>query len=342
MKEIFISAEGVEETLRGIQKAIGGTIEEEWGECTLTVNNGIAEGKIRYITFSRGIVLLDYDILFRDNITLITDASTYNPIHFVYCLKGHCGHRFSLQSGIKILEQFHSVIITGREGGHHYHYFPKRTKLNINIIQVIRKQFLKKQPNNLWGLNKKLQEVFLDTDNENTFRYFGALNLKIADQIVAMHNIHQKGISRILQIEGQAYQILSMHILQHDRDMRNKKPKTSLLERELKIIHDLANKVVKNVSKPYSLVLLSKESGLSQAKLQEGFKHLYARTVTEYIRHVRVETARDLMNNSDMNISEIVYSIGFSSRSYFSKIFKEKYNISPSEYKNRLGLFLEG
>jgi AraC-like DNA-binding protein len=77
---------------------------------------------------------------------------------------------------------------------------------------------------------------------------------------------------------------------------------------------------------------LSLESGLSQAKLQEGFKLLYARTVTEYIRHARLEAARDYLSNSDMNISQVVYTIGFSSRSYFSKIFKNKYGISPSEF----------
>ncbi|MDX1471934.1 MAG: AraC family transcriptional regulator, partial [Flavobacteriaceae bacterium] len=32
------------------------------------------------------------------------------------------------------------------------------------------------------------------------------------------------------------------------------------------------------------------------------------------------------------NISEVVYMIGYSSRSYFSKIFKNKYGISPSKY----------
>ena len=63
---------------------------------------------------------------------------------------------------------------------------------------------------------------------------------------------------------------------------------------------------------------------------------MYGRTVTEYIRHVRLEAARDLINTSELNISQIVYTIGFSSRSYFSKIFKAKYNISPSDYLKKL------
>ena len=70
--------------------------------------------------------------------------------------------------------------------------------------------------------------------------------------------------------------------------------------------------------------------------MQDGFKFLYNRTVTEYIRHIRLESARDLLKTTDLNISQIVYTIGFSSRSYFSKIFREKYGITPNEFKKKL------
>jgi AraC-like DNA-binding protein len=50
---------------------------------------------------------------------------------------------------------------------------------------------------------------------------------------------------------------------------------------------------------------------------------------------VRVEKGEELIKTSDMNISQIVYSVGFSSRSYFSKIFRQKYNCSPKEYKEK-------
>ena len=60
---------------------------------------------------------------------------------------------------------------------------------------------------------------------------------------------------------------------------------------------------------------------------------MHNRTVTDYIRNVRVEVAEELIKNTDLNISEIVYSIGLTSRSYFSKIFKEKYNCSPKYYQ---------
>ena len=336
MTEIVVDAQSTEGTVRQIQNVIGGKIYERWGEYTLEVNSKIAHGNIRFITFDWGVSLLEYDITFFDEICLVMNASQYNPIHFAYCLEGDCGHRFDYQSEneIKTLEQFQSVIITSRDGGFNYGYFPKNKKLAINVIQITRKKFLKKKLNNVDELNRKLYEVFLDTDHDKAFAYYGSYDLKLADKIGALRKEKTKGMIRMMKIEGLVYEILSMHILQHDKAVKNKMPATNLLRSELKTIRKLAKDIIKEPSKEYSLELLSSESGLSQAKLQEGFKLLYTRTVTEYIRHVRLEAARDYIRTTDMNISQIVYTIGFSSRSYFSKIFKNKYGISPSEFQN--------
>lgn len=332
MTEINITANNTEGTVNQIRNIIGGTITSRWGEYTLTVDNNLAKGTIKFITFDWGVNLLEYDITFFDDITLIMDASNFNPIHFTYCLNGHCSHKFGYQKEPKTIEQFQSVIITSKDGGYNYGYFPKDIKLEINVIQISRKLYLKKRLNNVSQLNKKLYEVFLDKDQENTFAYFGSYNLKMADVIGKLRKVKQNGMIRVLKIEGMVYQILSMHIQQHDVASQGNKIETNLLKSELKKARKIAKYILKNVALDYTLDYLSEKSGLTQAKLQEAFKILYARTVTEYVRHVRLEAARDYINTTELNISQIVYSIGLSSRSYFSKIFKEKYNISPSEY----------
>jgi len=69
-----------------------------------------------------------------------------------------------------------------------------------------------------------------------------------------------------------------------------------------------------------------------------GFKQLYGKSVNQYIRDVRIEMAKVLIETSDLNITEITYAIGINSRSYFSKLFKERYSLSPKQYllKNRV------
>lgn len=337
MIRITVSAKNTIDALQQIRDAIGGQISERWGEYILEVNNKNAKGSIRSIVFDWGMSVVEYDLTFYDDVYLESESSEFNPINFVYCLEGTCEHRFGFQdeAAKKDLEQYQSVIISGRDGGYNCVSFPKGKKLLINIVKVMRKPFLRKRLNNGESLNKRLHEVFMDTDHENVFAYYGMYNLKMADKVSALRKVRAKGMIRIILTEGLVYQILAMHIEQHNRDMAKNPLPDTLLKREVKIIRDYSKHIEKNFSKAFSLESIALDTGLTQAKLQKGFKFLYNKTVTEYIRHVRLEVARDFMNTTDMNISEIVYSIGFTSRSYFSKIFKEKYGLSPTEFKRK-------
>lgn len=341
MKEIRFNANSTHETVRQIQEAIGGSLTERFGEFTLKVNNEIAKGCIKFVTFDWGVSLTEYNLIFFEDILFITDTSDYNPINFIYCSKGCMRHRFSYENEFNTISEFHSAILTSKESVAHHTLFPKGQHLEINVISITRKEFLKKRLNNVEQLNEKLHEVFTDVNFSNEFAYFSPIHLKMEDHVKALRDIDTVGMTRILQMEGEVYQLLSMHINRHDKYDQNDVVPNTLLKDELKIIRRFAQKVLDDPSINYSLDQLSKDSGLSQAKLQEGFKFLYTRTVTEYIRHVRLEAARDLMNNSDLNISQIVYSIGFTSRSYFSKIFKEKYGITPHEYKKQIVMLVE-
>lgn len=334
MIKIYIEAQKTADSVEQVREVIGGTIMERWGQYTLEVDNEKARGHMRYIEFEWGVSLVEYELIFFDEVTIIVDTSKFNPINFYYCLEGYSGHKFGYQSTdeIKFIEQFQSVILTNRSGGISDRYFPKDVTISLSVIQVRRKPFLKRRLNQGDSLNRQLYEVFMDTDHEKVFAYFGSYNLKMADLMTALREVKGKGMIRIMQIEGLVYQILSMHIMQHNKEVKNKQLPTSLLKRELKEIREYAKKIEDNIAKEFSLEEISAETGLTQAKLQEGFRLLYNKTVTEYIRNARLEVARDLIANSEMNISEVVYSIGFTSRSYFSKIFKEKFGVSPSDF----------
>ncbi|PQJ77451.1 helix-turn-helix domain-containing protein [Polaribacter glomeratus] len=337
MIEIEIIADSPKDTLVQIKEVIGGTIEEHWSECTLIIDNENATGKIKFTPFDWGVNLLDFDITFHKNLILKVKAhNEFNPIRFVYPSLGSLIHKFDIHDKEKIVEQFQSLIFTNKTDGYSYIYFPENEALEINSIQIVRKYFLKKRTTKVSTLNKKLYEVFADTDHNNRFSHFGTLNLKMADLIRGLKKIKGTGMLRILRIEAKVYEILSLHIQQHNTLLEGVPLPTSLTKEELIMVRKFGNRIIKNPAKGYTLEDLSLNSGLTQAKLQDGFRFLYNRTVTEYIRHIRLESSRDLLKNTDLNISQIVYSIGFSSRSYFSKIFREKYGITPNGFKKKL------
>ncbi|XHR97146.1 helix-turn-helix transcriptional regulator [Mucilaginibacter sp. UC70_90] len=53
----------------------------------------------------------------------------------------------------------------------------------------------------------------------------------------------------------------------------------------------------------------------------------------EFIRSIKLDKAAILLEKTDLTIAEIAYSIGFSTPHYFTKSFKAKYNVLPSEYR---------
>jgi len=336
MKQINISADNTIEILEEIKVIIGGHIKSTWGEHKLIVNSHIAKGSIKFIPFDWGVSMLQYNITFYDDIDIEIKATEFNPIRFIYNSGDTFQHKFGVDNTQKNIEQFQSVIFTNKTNGTNCISFKKDTKAYMNVIQIVRQKFLKKRTTNIASLNEKLYEVFVDTDHNQRFFHHGTLNLRIADYVKSIKKVKSKGMVKFLKIEAKVYEILTLHIQEHNNASQGVTLPTSLIKRELKIVRRLSKQINESPEQPYTLEQLSQESGLSQVKLQDGFKFLFNRTVTEYIRHVRLETSRELIRTTDLNISQIVYTIGFTSRSYFSKIFKAKYGITPYEYKKQV------
>lgn len=76
--------------------------------------------------------------------------------------------------------------------------------------------------------------------------------------------------------------------------------------------------------------------GMSRSSLYAKLLELTGQTPVEYIRSIKLDKAAVLLEKSDMNVSQIAYSVGFSTPNYFAKSFKAKFNVLPSEYKSQL------
>ncbi|MFI8378194.1 two-component regulator propeller domain-containing protein [Leeuwenhoekiella sp. NPDC079379] len=78
---------------------------------------------------------------------------------------------------------------------------------------------------------------------------------------------------------------------------------------------------------------LADEFSLSRSQLYRKIKALTGLTANEFIRNLRLERAKKLIEESNNSISEISFNVGFSSPSYFSKCFKAHFGILPTEIK---------
>ncbi len=90
----------------------------------------------------------------------------------------------------------------------------------------------------------------------------------------------------------------------------------------------------KNYSQPISLTELSQTVGLSPQYLSSFFKSMTGKTPIEYLTEYRIEKAAHKLRSTDLSITDIAFSCGFSDLSYFIKVFKNTKGISPGKYRN--------
>lgn len=96
--------------------------------------------------------------------------------------------------------------------------------------------------------------------------------------------------------------------------------------------HEIYNYVKKNFREKISLDELCFLFGTNKTTLCSSFKKAYGDTVIGFINYLKIKEAKKLMREGNYNLTEISNMLGFSSVHYFSRMFKKRQNVSPSEY----------
>lgn len=118
-------------------------------------------------------------------------------------------------------------------------------------------------------------------------------------------------------------------------------PKISVTELTISgIDEDFLNQVLELLEKnldngDFDLEHFCKRLGVSSSHFYRKIKSITGLAPNEFIRTHRLKKAALLMRESEMNVSEIAFHVGFNDALYFSKCFKKQFGISPSHYAQK-------
>ena len=103
-----------------------------------------------------------------------------------------------------------------------------------------------------------------------------------------------------------------------------------------KFINEFIAIVESNLSNEnFSIDDICREIGISRVQLYRKVKALIGYNVNDYLLTVRLQKAKFLLINEGLSISEVAFKVGFSSQAYFSTVFKSKFSVTPSEYREK-------
>lgn len=95
----------------------------------------------------------------------------------------------------------------------------------------------------------------------------------------------------------------------------------------------IRDKIRNNPQHEWSIDNICEEFHISKSHLQKTYKSYFGSSIIDELIHFRMDMAKELLEKTELSISEIAEKCGYSSYIYFTKQFKKSENITPSEYR---------
>jgi AraC-like DNA-binding protein len=273
--------------------------DEKLGMVCTTVGSVEVEPNVVYPPFKE-----DHPALFRT----VSESRALKEFHIIYITKGQGifeteGRSFTINPGSVLLlfpemrHRYHPLFETG---WHEYWVGFKGPFFSM----MIEKEILVR--------NRVFFEIGINNEIISIFN-------QILDEVRTQQPLYQlKACSGILFMIAQ--------ILTCER--RRKQP-----NHYQNIVDKAKDLMESNLYGAINLPAISEQLGLSTSRLNEIFKTCTSMTPYQYYIHIKIRRAGNLLEQEDIPVKEAAYRMGFEDQYYFSRIFKNKTGVSPSEWK---------
>ncbi|NJN38384.1 MAG: helix-turn-helix transcriptional regulator [Acaryochloridaceae cyanobacterium CSU_3_4] len=140
------------------------------------------------------------------------------------------------------------------------------------------------------------------------------------------------GITQKMYLETKVWELMAL-LIDQEQDLKiGLRSTTPLKTDDIERVHHAKDILLQHHSNPPSLMDLARRVGLNDCTLKRGFRQVFGTTAFGYLQDHRLEQARQLLQEQQLNVSEVARYVGFSSCSGLSRAFRKKYGVSPKQY----------
>lgn len=331
-----IEEKGPIEQLRMLAARFGGDFHEGRNAASLHIDNANAKGRVFAYEMLSGLSMRSYNITFYKDICFRTGGGTDAPIFMIYCLKGHYYHEFTERPEAQKVSRGQNLILSPEDNELGFINLPANVPLGISIIVIERSKIVEEKKDRRNSLDYILKDLFSKVAAHGYFRNFGGSQSKIHEYArVLIQNERIDVIGRLIT-EAAILNTMAAQLDTQEKSEKEELELAPLVESEMQRIQSAVSNMQITVHKQHTIKLFSKRTGISPKKLQEGFRFLYGRSFANFLKDVRLEMAREQLETTDLPVSQISSNVGVASKSHLSRIFKERFGLSPRDYRSSL------
>lgn len=251
-----------------------------------------------------------------------TAMHNHNEIEMIYVAKGTVHYNICYRENVDVNEG--EVLFLNSMVAHE----TKTTDMST-MVYILQFSLFNISPNNLFDSDKYLW-AFINSNNVAWHKFKGDEGGKISGCI---QNIYSEVMTRRKGFEpmivSDVYYILAelmrcdvIHTLRETED------------KSVDGIQAMLDYINENYMENMNLQKACRMAHVSQAQFCRNFKKITGDTFVHYLNFKRVYEAEKLLCSTEKDITSIAYDVGFSATSYFCKIFKYYYKVSPQKYRS--------
>ena len=333
MNQIYIEFKTIEDFIPSLAEEFKIGFKRELGEYSILIPQDRGEGFIKGIQFPNGLALYNFSCTFKEKTEICIKHLIVNPVKIVQCMEGRLQSSIKNEKNNHYLAPHQYTIISPRLNENHRLLFEKGVQYEMSYLEIDRKVYMKGLPFEISDTNPLFYDLFHNSHVLDGHLLPSSYNISTSEIMKEIWNCELKGLPRINFLGAKVLEMLSATLETYKQDVIHDR-RQGLTEEEYHAVSIVANEINTNLTERKKNSELAERVSMSVNNLQKCFQQVYGKTVTEYIRDVRLSRALELLQTKEKNISEVVSAIGLNSHSYFSQMFKEKYGISPRDILN--------
>ncbi|WP_025689346.1 response regulator [Paenibacillus zanthoxyli] len=102
-----------------------------------------------------------------------------------------------------------------------------------------------------------------------------------------------------------------------------------------RMMREIRDYLDKNYQQEITLQHIADRFFLSRENVSRKFKQVTGENLSDYLTNLRIDKAKELLQNSEMRLSRIAELVGYEDEKYFSRVFKKATGLTPREYRKR-------
>ncbi|MET3113152.1 AraC-like DNA-binding protein [Pedobacter sp. CG_S7] len=271
-------------------------------------------------------------------LTVLNTGCTHIEATNSYPLKNHPAHHNFDWSSWRILQEYQIIYITNGQGTFESASF-KQTQVKAGTIIVLfpnERHRYKPDNNTGWDefwvglkgdiIDNLVLSSYLNPKKPCLFIGFNESIFNLYNSIIETTKKEKPGYQPL--VSGAVLHLIgACHAIMKQSTTENKKEETIIDQSKLLFRS--------NINNTYSPQQAAQELNVGYSWFRKSFKDFTGLSPGQYYLQLKIEKAKEMLCSSNAPIKEIFIELNFDSSFYFSKIFKEKTGLKPTDYRKR-------